>query len=148
MEDDIVRQVAALPCRFDEDGNLEVMLITSRGRHRWIPPKGNLMRGISPHEAAAREAYEEAGVIGRVSSEPLGSFKATKSGAEGVNAVLDITLFPLEVDRRAEDWPERGLRTILWFEPEGAARVVKEPGLAALISRFRPSKTGLDRPSH
>jgi 8-oxo-dGTP pyrophosphatase MutT (NUDIX family) len=130
--------VAALPYRFDEDGNVEVMLITSRGGGRWIPPKGNLIRGVAPHDAAAREAFEEAGVIGRVSADPIGTFQATKSRPEGASIALDITLFPLRVNKRLEDWPERGQRTVLWFEPEAAARIVKDKGLAGLISRFRP----------
>lgn len=140
MESDIVRQVAALPYRFDEDGNVEVMLITSRGGGRWIPPKGNLMRGIAPHDAAAREAFEEAGVVGQVSAEPIGTFRAVKSNAEGASVALDITLFPLRVHKRLEDWPERGQRTVLWFEPDGAARVVKEKDLASLISQFHPHR--------
>lgn len=137
---DIVKQVAALPYRFDESGKVEVMLITSRGGQRWIPPKGNLMRGVAPHDAAAREAFEEAGVIGRVSAKPIGTFRATKSPGEGASILLDITLFPLQVDSRAEDWPERGQRTVLWFEPGDAARVVREPDLANLISSFHPGR--------
>ena len=52
MADGMSHQVAALPYRFDEGGSLEVLLITSRGGRRWIPPKGNLMKGLARHEAA------------------------------------------------------------------------------------------------
>lgn len=114
------------------------MLITSRGGRRWIPPKGNLIKGRAPHEAAAREAYEEAGVIGRISLEALGMFKVVKSHPDGTSSILDVTLFPLRVEHRVADWPERGQRIVLWFELEGAARVVREKDLAWLIKRFRP----------
>jgi uncharacterized protein len=137
----IVKQVAALPYRFDDEGHLEVMLITSRGRQRWIPPKGNLIKGLAPHEAAAQEAFEEAGVVGRVSSEPLGHYEAIKLYESGRTALLDVTLFPLRVEGRVAHWPEKGQRTILWFEPQGAAKVVDEPKLAQLIERFHASRS-------
>ena len=59
-----IRQVAALPYRPDPDGNIRVMLITSRETQRWVIPKGNLIKGLRAHEAAAQEAFEEAGVEG------------------------------------------------------------------------------------
>jgi uncharacterized protein len=136
QEAPIVKQVAALPYRYDDDGRLEVMLITSRGRQRWIPPKGNLIKGLAPHKAAAQEALEEAGVIGEISAKPVGRYAAIKIHEDGSAAELDVTLFPLRVDSRLADWPEKGQRTVLWFEPEGAAKVVQEPKLARLIKRF------------
>lgn len=132
------RQVAALPYRFDGAGRIEVMLITSRGKQRWIPPKGNLIDGLAPHEAAAREAFEEAGVIGRVSAIPLGRYASTKAHASGRIDRLDITLFPLRFDYRADNWPERDQRTVSWFKPAGAARAVREQELASLIEEFQP----------
>jgi uncharacterized protein len=142
QEVSIAKQVAALPYRYDDDGLLEVMLITSRGRQRWIPPKGNLIEGLAPHQVAAQEAFEEAGVVGKVSSKPLGHYAAIKIHDDGRKAALEVTLFPLRVDSRLTDWPEKGQRTVLWFEPEGAAKVVDEPKLARLIKRFEASAPG------
>jgi uncharacterized protein len=133
-----MKQVAALPYRIDDAGQIEVMLITSRGRQHWIPPKGNPIKGLEPHEAAAQEAFEEAGLIGRVSSEPIGVYESTKSSPDGSVSPLDVTLYPMAVTDRGEDWPERGQRSALWFELDGASRVVRDPGLARLIQHFRP----------
>jgi 8-oxo-dGTP pyrophosphatase MutT (NUDIX family) len=58
-------QYAALPYRARGKSELEVMLVTSRGSRRWIIPKGWPKRGIPAHDTAAKEAFEEAGVIGR-----------------------------------------------------------------------------------
>ncbi|HLL59899.1 MAG TPA: NUDIX domain-containing protein, partial [Allosphingosinicella sp.] len=55
-------QVAALPYRRGADGSVEVLLVTTRGTGRWMVPKGWPMRGKSHAEAAAQEAFEEAGV--------------------------------------------------------------------------------------
>src|SRR5438270_65110 len=76
-------QYGALPWRRTPDGALEVLLITTRGTRRWIVPKGWADDGLDPREAAAIEAYEEAGVLGDVNGEPLGMLvhrKLLKSG--------------------------------------------------------------------
>jgi 8-oxo-dGTP pyrophosphatase MutT (NUDIX family) len=70
-------QYAALPMR-RVNGRLEVMLITSRETRRWVVPKGWPMEGLSAAEAAAREAYEEAGVEGTVATSPLGHYHYDK----------------------------------------------------------------------
>ena len=57
------RQYAALPFIY-LDEQVEVCLITSRTTGRWIIPKGWPQDGLAPHELAAVEAYEEAGLKG------------------------------------------------------------------------------------
>jgi 8-oxo-dGTP pyrophosphatase MutT (NUDIX family) len=135
----VINQVAALPYRLGIDGRMEVMLITSRsdGQH-WLPPKGHPIAGLEPHQAAAQEAHEEAGVIGQVSAEPIGHYRGLKSRTGRSARELQITLFPMRFVQRDTDWPEKGQRTALWFEPRDAARAVREPGLARLIEDFRP----------
>ena len=56
-------QYGALPYRFTDSGGVEILLVTSRSRRRWILPKGLPVDGLEPSEAAAREAFEEAGVF-------------------------------------------------------------------------------------
>ena len=64
----------ALPWRIGARGTREVMLLTSRETHRWVIPKGWPMKGRKPAEVASQEAYEEAGLVGRVvGKRPLGS---------------------------------------------------------------------------
>ena len=82
-----IRQIAALPYRTTGpvlDSTVEVMLVTSRETKRWVLPKGNRIKGLSPHAGAAQEAQEEAGVVGEVCPPPLGSYryrKLVRSGA-------------------------------------------------------------------
>src|ERR1700694_452953 len=71
-------QYAALPYRAKGKSELEIMLVTSRGSRRWIIPKGWPKRGIPPHDTAATEAFEEAGVVGKVSKRPIGSYPYDK----------------------------------------------------------------------
>ncbi len=74
-------QYAALPHR--GGAQPEILLVTSRETGRWVIPKGWPMKGKSGSEAAAREAFEEAGVVGEIAPEPLGAYgyvKFLKSG--------------------------------------------------------------------
>jgi hypothetical protein len=53
-------------------GQVEFLLITSRGRSRWLIPKGGFLPGYGPRHAARTEAYEEAGVDGSMGPKPIG----------------------------------------------------------------------------
>lgn len=61
FKQDFRQQYGALCFRFGEDGAVEILLITSRDSGRWIIPKGWPMKKKEPHEAAAVEAWQEAG---------------------------------------------------------------------------------------
>jgi hypothetical protein len=71
-----LQQVAALVYRY-EAHELQILVITSRGTGRWIIPKGWPQVGRTLADTAAREAYEEAGVRGEISSQPIGIVKTT-----------------------------------------------------------------------
>jgi 8-oxo-dGTP pyrophosphatase MutT (NUDIX family) len=128
-------QYAALPFRRGADGT-QVMLVTSRGTGRWVIPKGWPMKRKAPHAAAAREALEEAGVIGEVQANPLGSYSYEKRLKSGQGVVCEVEVFPLEVKRQQKSWPEKGTREIRWFSPAKAAAAVGEPKLRAIIRRL------------
>ena len=64
-------QVAALCWRMGQGGAVEILLVTSRDTGRWVIPKGWPMDGKSASAAAAREAWEEAGVKGTVRPESI-----------------------------------------------------------------------------
>ena len=59
-------QYGVLPYRFGQDTAVEILLVTTRGRRRWIVPKGWPIKGLRPAKSAAREAFEEAGVTARI----------------------------------------------------------------------------------
>lgn len=131
-------QIAALPFRLDDQGRMEIMLVTSRETRRWIVPKGWPMKGLSDAEAAAREAHEEAGVFGQVGAEPTGDYLYWKRLANSF-ALCSVKVFPLRVEGIEAEFRERGQRESRWFGVEEAADSVDEPGLSMLIMRFKPS---------
>lgn len=136
-----ISQVAALPYRTEGSGaaaRIQVMLVTSRGSGRWVVPKGNIPARMSPHEAAAQEAEEEAGVRGAVCPTPLGSYRYRKLRGSGASLMVDVDVYPLALTSELANWKEEGERTRRWFTLLDAAAVVEEPELAELIRAFRP----------
>jgi 8-oxo-dGTP pyrophosphatase MutT (NUDIX family) len=126
-------QYAALPYRKRGNGAVEILLVTSRGTGRWIIPKGWPMQRLAPHEAAAKEAVEEGGVIGRIGAQPIGNFRYAKQ-RDGTTALnCDVTVFALEVVRQLSNWPEQHQRRTRWFALREAAKAVQEPELAEMI---------------
>ncbi|GEP02258.1 hypothetical protein MOX02_02960 [Methylobacterium oxalidis] len=127
------RQIGALPFRKGADGSFSVLLVTSRESRRWVIPKGWPMKGRKPFEAAAREAYEEAGVIGHIGKRPLGFFIYEKRLKNRDFVLCQVKVFPLEVRKQLKRWPEQNEREQRWFTPPDAADAVAEAGLAAII---------------
>jgi 8-oxo-dGTP pyrophosphatase MutT (NUDIX family) len=133
---DSSQQYAALPVRHS-DGKVAVLLISSRETRRWVIPKGWPVYGLAPSAAAALEAFEEAGVEGQMSSEPIGSYTYEKRLKNGARLRCRVDVYMMEVAREHGKWPEVGERSRRWFDPEGAALAVEEPELAALIRALR-----------
>lgn len=131
-------QYAALPWRRAAGGEVEVLLITSRETRRWVIPKGWPMKGLKSPKCAAREAFEEAGVKGEVSSKKLGVYHYDKRLTSGRIQHVRVTVYPLLVKTEAEAWPEKGQRDRRWTPLDEAAPLVDEPELRALIARFAP----------
>ena len=131
------RQVAALPWRRGADGRVEVLLITSRETRRWVTPKGGRMPGKTDAEAAAQEAWEEAGVRGTAEDRPLGTFRYLKRLKRRAARWCVVSLHGLRVETVEDRWPEDHERERRWVSPDEAARLVDEPDLAILLAGFR-----------
>ena len=130
-------QYGALPYRFTPFAALEILIVTTRQTRRWIVPKGWPIRGLRPAKSAAQEAYEEAGVRGRVGGKPIGAFAYHKALDEtGAEVACEVKVFPLRVERQSETWPESQQRIAQWVDPAKAIALVKEPELKALIAAF------------
>lgn len=131
-------QVAALCYRTSL--RVEILLVTSRETRRWVTPKGWPMKDRADPDAAAREAYEEAGVEGVVAAEPFGAFGYDKTLKRGHSKPVLAALYPLKVETEHTDWPERAQRERLWHTIEEAAAAVREDDLADLIRAFGASQ--------
>ena len=91
----MLNQYAALPYRVNEEGEPEILLITSRERGRWVIPKGNPIPSMMNYETAAREAFEEAGVEGGIATESIGDYRYMKRRRSGLEVPAVVTVYPM-----------------------------------------------------
>lgn len=125
-------QIGAIPYRHRPDGAVEIMLVTTRETQRWIVPKGWPIRGLKGHEAAAREAMEEAGLIGEIGKKPVGRYTYWKRRTRDF-VLCKVRLYPLSVKDQLASWPEQDQRRNQWFTQADAADLVDEPALGAIL---------------
>ncbi len=121
-------QSGVVPYRRTEAG-LEILLIGSSKKKRWVVPKGIITPGLTPQASAAKEALEEAGIEGEVENPSLGTFTLDKWGAE-----VTCEVYPMRVTRVHDEdaWDERH-RGRMWVSPEVALERIGRPGLEPLI---------------
>ncbi|PZM08961.1 NUDIX hydrolase [Rhizobium tubonense] len=133
MRGESFEQFGAICFRIGSDGCAEVLLVTTRETRRWTIPKGWPIKGLKAHEVAEREAWEEAGVKGKVKKKPAGyyTYLKTLDGGNRVPAMVEVHL--LAVDTVFDKFPEYKERTIEWMSPFEAASRVDEPELKGLL---------------
>lgn len=126
------KQVAALPVRLDPAGRTRVLLITSRDTKRFIVPKGWPMKGHKDNRAAAIEARQEAGVIGRVGKKPIGFYEYWKRFPDHFG-LCRVKVYILDVERQLPAWREQDQRQGAWFLIDDAVSLVDEAGLVSIL---------------
>jgi 8-oxo-dGTP pyrophosphatase MutT (NUDIX family) len=131
------KQSGVIPYRVAGE-EVEIMLITSRRRARWIIPKGVIDLGSTPEESALKEAFEEAGIRGEASSPELGEYEYEKWGG-----TCRVKVYLMRVEQVLDSWPESGTRERSWMTVERAAKAVREERLKELIRSVPRSLTRL-----
>jgi 8-oxo-dGTP pyrophosphatase MutT (NUDIX family) len=127
----LIRQAAAIPLR-----NGQVCLVTSRSGRRWVVPKGCMELGKSAGEIALQEAWEEAGLLGVLQPEPVGSYVYEKDGL-----TCHVLVFLLQVTDEVDNYPESALRQRLWLPTGQAAARVEDAGLRELLRAVAGQKS-------
>jgi 8-oxo-dGTP pyrophosphatase MutT (NUDIX family) len=100
-------------------------------------PERKVNASLSFGETAAKEAFEEAGVIGRVSPNSIGMFRAKKGTP--IPKSIEVWVYLLEVDEMLSNWPEKETRQIRWVSCKVAARELREPVLTDLCHHLAKS---------
>lgn len=136
---DVRTQFGAL-CYRVRNGKTQILLITSRQRKRWIIPKGWPATGLTPAQGALQEAWEEAGVKGKVRDLCLGIYGYTKQMDKGPNLPCMVAVFPVEVSRLADSYPEMRERKRKWVSRKRAVQQLDEPELREIVKAFRPAR--------
>lgn len=99
---------------------IEFLLVRTR-KGRWTFPKGGVMRGLTRAQSAALEAFEEAGVHGRIEQAPFTRYILHKRRA---SQLAEIDAYLCEVLRLGS--PQETDRTPKWFAAEQAQASLRE----------------------
>jgi 8-oxo-dGTP pyrophosphatase MutT (NUDIX family) len=120
-------QVAAVCYRICRE-NVEFLLVRTRGSGRWTFPKGNSEPGMTHAHAAALEAFEEAGVHGRIEEGSFARYFGRKrmlnSDQRSVEKKLLVNAHLCEVLRLST--PKESNRKRTWFSVEAARERLQE----------------------
>ena len=120
------RRSAIIPYRF-VDGRLEILLITKSSGNGWGIPKGKIEPPLKPHISAAKEAFEEAGVLGMIHPINVGTYPDNKGGS------IPTFLLEVEIELGKKAWPEKKKRERLWVEADDCDEYVTDADLLAVI---------------
>jgi 8-oxo-dGTP pyrophosphatase MutT (NUDIX family) len=120
------RQSGVIPVLDDR-----IVLITAKKSDRWIIPKGHVEKGLSPAESAAKEAYEEAGLIGAVHQKEAGQFSYRKFGK-----YFSVQVYPLYIETMLDEWDEMHDRQRKLVTPAEAVEMVCHEELRRIITDF------------
>jgi 8-oxo-dGTP pyrophosphatase MutT (NUDIX family) len=120
---DYIRQAAAIPAQSGK-----ICLVTSRSGKRWIVPKGVIDPGKTAEETALQESWEEAGLVGILRPQPVGSYTYEKWGA-----TCWVTVFIMHVTKVAVHWPEEESRQREWVAIAEALERIGDPALAEIV---------------
>jgi 8-oxo-dGTP pyrophosphatase MutT (NUDIX family) len=133
----VVREAGVLAVKRKKNGKPKFLIISKRRTHAWGIPKGRLSGHLTFPETAAKEAFEEAGVVGRISPTAIGMFRTRKRTATpDVRILIEVWVYLLQVTELADDWPEKEKREIRWVSAKDAARYLREPVLAHLCTQI------------
>ncbi|MGH7172460.1 MAG: NUDIX hydrolase [Gemmataceae bacterium] len=119
----VILQAGVIPIRGEQ-----ICVVSSRGGKRWVVPKGCLEAGKTAAEIALQEAWEEAGLVGLLQPEPIGTYLYEKAGF-----TCHVTVFLMSVTETADRWPEHDFRERCWLDLARALRRIDDAGLRELI---------------
>ena len=117
MIETYIEQSGVIPYRL-EQGKIEILLVSSRKKKRWVIPKGIIEPDLTPQDSAAKEALEEGGILGEVLPESVGTYTYEKWGG-----LCRVVVFLLKVTSLEANWLEN-YRDRQWFSlPEARKRL-------------------------
>ncbi len=116
----------------ESKGVFSVMLVTPRrGSSGWVIPKGNLEPGMGIGASAQKEGFEEAGIEGVRSSQPVGYYFFRKKGSPKMRCRVAVYLLRIRTMHRL--WPEWHERRRRFFRLDRALEVLKDARLRRML---------------
>lgn len=113
-------QVAAICYRVRKD-EIEFLLVQTGGG-RWTFPKGNAEPGLTHAQSAALEAFEEAGVHGRIEEACFAKYVRRKRAVSGQKSAMEVVTNAYLCEVFWLDEPQEIDRDPTWFNVEKTKR--------------------------
>lgn len=110
--------------------DVEVCLIRRNGGANWGIPKGDIDAGHTARQTALNEAWEEAGLRGRLVGGRLGNYTYTKWGTS-----FTVAVYLMAVDQVEDTWDEMTFRERQWSTLEKAASLLARHPVHTLFDR-------------
>ena len=122
-------QSAVVPFRIN-NAITEILIITTKKKKKWIIPKGIVELHLSASESAVKEAFEEAGVKGKVIPKKLGNYSYKKWGGN-----CRVKVYALEVTTIFDVWDEN-FRERKWIEISSAEKYINEKEVLNILTKL------------
>jgi 8-oxo-dGTP pyrophosphatase MutT (NUDIX family) len=133
----VLMEAGVLAYRCLKNGEPEILLVSKSRSKKWGIPKGRVEPHLNFGELAAKEAFEEAGVVGYVSQSSVGMFRARRRSKIALSRqIIEVWVYLFEVTRSRRKWPEMHKRQTRWASCQVAAQQLREPVLTALCHRL------------
>ncbi len=132
-------QSGVLPFR-KVDGEFEILLITSRKKKRWIFPKGVVEDNLGKKGSAIKEAFEEAGAIGKIIGNSIGELTNNKWGGK-----CNVRIYPMEVSKTIRHWDEESFRKRKWFTINEALDALTDKSSQKILRQYFKKQAQLIR---
>ena len=126
-------QVAAVCYRIGDSG-IEFLLVRTR-KGRWTFPKGGVEPGLTRAQTAALEAFEEAGVHGRIEEDSFVRYTLRKRDARMSSRRIEVRTQAHLCEVLRLSPPRESNRNPTWYSPGKAKRRLQEE---------RRSKSGIE----
>ena len=123
------QQAAAIAVRRNGEA-FEVCLIRKRKSKTWGIPKGLVDPGDTHEETALNEAWEEAGLKGRLIGDAVGTYEYEK-----FSTTFAVAVYLMEVLEQHAEWQEAGFRERRWTSFSEAASLLIDHPVRPLLDR-------------
>jgi 8-oxo-dGTP pyrophosphatase MutT (NUDIX family) len=123
------QQAAAIPIRRSGQA-VEICLIRKKESDVWGIPKGSVDSGDTHATTALKEAWEEAGLRGRLIGDPLGTYRYEKFGRS-----LVVMVYLMEVLEQYDAWQEAGIRERKWHSFTEAVSMLSDHPAHGFLTR-------------
>lgn len=132
-----------IPIQCGENRPPRVLLVSSRStpptgdgdlKKSLVFPKGGWEEYETLDQAAAREAFEEAGVAGRLETPHFAVFEYdSEKKDQGICRNRIVFVYVLHVEVEHDDWPEKDARKRYWMELGDAGHGLKHDWMRAAL---------------